>query len=324
MTQVPAVGSIKSGLYREMLRIRMIEEALAELYKEQEMRTPTHFSIGQEAVAAGVCAALTDADPVYSGHRCHAHYLAKGGPLDGLIAELYGKETGSSRGRGGSVHLTERDVGFIASTAILGETIAIAVGAALAFDMDSENRVATCFFGDGAIDEGVFQESLNFAAVRKLPVIFVCENNLYSTHTSMAVRQPADTVIAERAGIFSIPAVSADGYDVMGVYETAREARQACRDGKGPVFLEFSTYRWREHVGPYEDYDIGYRTEAEVNGWTRRDPVKRLANELVADREYSFDELAEWRLEIQTEIEASVARAKSSPFPDPARLMDNA
>jgi len=324
MTTVPIGGSIKSEIYRKMMRIRMIEEALAELYKEQEMMTPTHFSIGQEAVAVGVCAALSNEDVVYSGHRCHAHYLAKGGPLDGLVAELYGRETGSSRGRGGSVHLTEPDVGFIASTAILGETIAVAVGAALAFDMDSDNRVAVCFFGDGSIDEGIFQESLNYAAIRKLPVIFVCENNLYSTHTSLAVRQPVDTVIAERAEIFSISSVSSDGYDAMSVYETVREARQACLDGKGPVFLEFSTYRWREHVGPYEDYDLGYRTVEEVDAWKRRDPIKRLAEELVADGEYSTDQLAGWTAEVKHEIEQSVIKAKASPFPDPATLMDNA
>jgi pyruvate dehydrogenase E1 component alpha subunit len=323
MTLPPESGSIKSELYRKMMRIRMIEVALAELYKEQEMMTPTHFSIGQEAVAVGVCAALSQGDPVYSGHRCHAHYLAKGGPLDGLVAELYGRETGSSRGRGGSVHLTEIEVGFMASTAILGETIAVAVGAALAFNMDSEQRVATCFFGDGAIDEGIFQESLNYAAVRKLPVIFVCENNLYSTHTKMDVRQPVDTVIAERAEIFSILSVSADGYDAMGVYETAREARKACLEGRGPVFLEFATYRWREHVGPYEDYDIGYRTEEEVNVWKKRDPIKRLAGELVADGECSKEQLAAWSEEVRVEIERSVERAQASPFPDPATLMDN-
>ncbi len=180
--------STRLRLHYELLRIRRIEEALAELYKEQEMRTPAHFSVGQEAVAVGVCAALTPQDVVYSGHRCHAHYLAKGGDLAGLVAELYGRETGCAKGRGGSVHLTDMSVGMVASSAILGQTIPVAVGSALAFQMDASRRVAVSFFGDGAADEGVFHESLNWASVGKLPVIFICENNLYATHSPLSVR----------------------------------------------------------------------------------------------------------------------------------------
>src|SRR5215470_11228950 len=160
-------------LVRSLMRIRRTEETLAERYKEQEMRTPTHFSIGQEAVAVGVCMALNRDDVVYSGHRCHAHYLAKGGDLTALVAELYGREAGCARGRGGSVHLTDPEVGLIASSAILAQTIPVAVGSALAFKMDRQRRVAVTFFGDGAVDEGVFHESLNWAAVRRLPVVFV-------------------------------------------------------------------------------------------------------------------------------------------------------
>src|SRR5919201_5070699 len=176
------------ALVGSMMGIRIAEETLAERYKEQEMRTPTHFSIGQEAVAVGVCSALELDDVVYSGHRCHAHYLAKGGSVDALVAELYGKETGSAHGRGGSVHLNAPEVGFIASSAILGQTMAVAVGSARAFVMDAQPRVAVCFFGDGAAEEGIFHETLNFAVVKKVPVVFVCENNLYSTHTPLDVR----------------------------------------------------------------------------------------------------------------------------------------
>ncbi|MBI4594424.1 MAG: thiamine pyrophosphate-dependent dehydrogenase E1 component subunit alpha, partial [Candidatus Rokubacteria bacterium] len=162
-------------LHYGLLRVRRVEEALAELYKEQEMRTPAHFSVGQEAVAVGVSATLTPRDVVYSGHRCHAHYLAKGGNLAGLVGELYGREIGCARGRGGSVHLTDMSVGMVASSAILAQTVPVAVGSALAFQMDRSQRVAVTFFGDGAVDEGVFHKSLNWAAVKRLPVIFVCE-----------------------------------------------------------------------------------------------------------------------------------------------------
>src|SRR5574337_1097109 len=172
-------------LLREMMRIRRVAETLADLYKEQEMRTPTHFSIGQEAVAVGVCAVLERDDVVYSGHRCHAHYLAKGGDLAAMVAEIYGRETGCAKGRGGSVHLNDPSVEMVASSAILGQTMAVAVGSALAFKMDGVPRVAVTFFGDGAIEEGIFHESMNFAVVKRLPVLFVCENNGYSTHTPL-------------------------------------------------------------------------------------------------------------------------------------------
>jgi len=312
-----------SSLHESMLRIRLIEESLAELYKEQEMRTPTHFSIGQEAVAAGVCEALTREDVVYSGHRSHAHFLAKGGDLGGLVAELYGKATGVSRGRGGSVHLSARDVGFIASSAILGETIATAVGSALAFFMDGEARVAVTFFGDGTIDEGIFSESLNFAAVHKLPVIFVCENNLYSTNTTMGARQPAGTVIADRAEALSVPAQRVDGYDVVAVYEATRAAREFCLAGAGPRFLEVSTYRWREHVGPYEDHHLGYRSLEELQAWMERDPIKATETQLESAEILTPDKLDQRYSRIKEEIEKAVSDAKSSPFPDVKELLED-
>ncbi len=314
---------IEVDLYRTMLGIRLAEEVIAELYKEQEMRTPTHFSIGQEAVAAGVCRALETADVVYSGHRSHAQYLAKGGALDGLIAELYGKETGASRGRGGSVHLSARDVGFIASSAILGETIAAAVGSALAFDMDGERRVAVCFFGDGAVDEGICPESLNFASLRKLPVIFVCENNLYSTQTPLSNRLPEGATIFERAGAFLMRSMSVDGYDVRAVYEAARQARELCLAGDGPVFLECATYRWREHVGPYEDHELGYRSREEVDSWIARDPIGRLGGELVSAGVCTQDDLDRWARAVHHEIDTAVVRAQSAPFPSPTALFEN-
>src|SRR6267378_1925282 len=231
-------------LLREMIRIRTAEQTIADLYPEGEMRTPTHFSIGQEAVAVGVCTALRRDDVVFSGHRCHAHYLAKGGDLNAMIAELYGKETGCARGRGGSVHLNDPAAGVIASSAILGQTMAVAVGSALAFTLDGSERVAVTFFGDGTVEEGIFHESVNFAVVKRLPVIFVCENNGYSTHTPLAVRQPSDVPIHERARSYGVETRCVDGNNVFAVYEATQEGVKWTRAGNGPFFLECITYRW--------------------------------------------------------------------------------
>jgi pyruvate dehydrogenase E1 component alpha subunit len=306
---------LRLKLLREMIRIRRTEETLADLYKEQGMRTPTHFSIGQEAVAVGVCAALKQDDVVYSGHRCHAHYLAKGGDLTGMVAELYGKETGCARGRGGSVHLNDPGAGIVASSAILGQTMAVAVGSALAFKMDGSERVAVSFFGDGAIEEGIFHEALNFAAVKKVPVLFVCENNGYSTHTPLEVRQPPGSKIYERVRSYSIPSKLVDGNDVFAVYEGSHEAAGFVRSGEGPFFLECTTYRWREHVGPLWDSDKGYRTKQEVEQWMARCPIKRATDRLLAERMCTTGEVEKMRQESQEEVDRAVGAAKAAPFP---------
>ena len=310
------------ALLRGMVRIRCLEETLADRYKEQEMQTPTHFSIGQEATAVGVCAALQQQDVVYSGHRCHAHYLAKGGPLLGLVGELYGKEIGCAKGRGGSVHLNDARSGVIASSAILGQTIAVAVGSAWAFSLDRSRRIAVTFFGDGAVEEGIFHESLNFAAVRKVPVLFVCENNLYSTHSPLSVRQPAGIQIFERARSYTIPSEQVDGNDVTSVFQAAGKGVEWCRSGKGPYFLECLTYRWREHVGPLWDYDVGYRTKAEVEQWMERCPIKRLSEQLLTQGLCTQGEIHHLRQEIQQEVDQAVAIAKKSPFPPVERLLE--
>jgi pyruvate dehydrogenase E1 component alpha subunit len=303
-----------------MIRIRTVEETLADLYPEGEMRTPTHFSIGQEAVAVGVCAALRRDDVVYSGHRCHAHYLAKGGSLAGMVAELYGRDTGCARGRGGSVHLNDAEAGFIAASAILGQTMATAVGSALAFRMDGVDRVAVTFFGDGTVEEGIFHESLNFAVVKKLPVLFVCENNGYSTHTPLPVRQPASVPIHVRAGSYGMPSSRVDGNDVFAVFAAAHQAVEASRRGDGPSFLECVTYRWREHVGPLWDYDQGYRTKAEVDEWVGRCPIARATRRLCDDGLSTADEIDGMTRESRDEVNRAVASAKAAPFPDVENL----
>ena len=315
-----ATADQKRRLLREMIRIRTVEETLADLYPEGEMRTPTHFSIGQEAVAVGVCAALRRDDVVYSGHRCHAHYLAKGGSLAGMVAELYGRDTGCARGRGGSVHLNDAEAGFIAASAILGQTMATAVGSALAFRMDGVDRVAVTFFGDGTVEEGIFHESLNFAVVKKLPVLFVCENNGYSTHTPLPVRQPASVPIHVRAGSYGMPSSRVDGNDVFAVFAAAHQAVEACRRGGGPSFLECVTYRWREHVGPLWDYDQGYRTKAEVDEWVGRCPIARATRRVCDDGLSTADEIDGMTRESRDEVNRAVASAKAAPFPDVQNL----
>src|SRR3954470_6323657 len=242
-------GKDATILLREMIRIRTAEETVARYYPEQEMRTPTHFSIGQEAVSVGVCQALEITDAAYSGHRCHGEYLAKGGSLLGMFAELYGRVDGCCRGRGGSVHLNDPKVGMVASSAILGETIATAVGSAWAFKMDGAPRIAVTFFGDGVTEEGIMHESLNFASVLQVPVLFVCANNGLSTNTPLSVRQPKGHEIWKWAAGYNIASALVDGNDVFAVHEAATTAVEHVRAGKGPYFLEATYFRARVHVG---------------------------------------------------------------------------
>jgi pyruvate dehydrogenase E1 component alpha subunit len=316
-----------SELLRAMVRIRCIEEALAEAYRdEQEMRTPVHFSIGQEATAVGVCAALRREDVVYGGHRCHAQYLAKGGDLDAMVAELYGKVTGCAAGRGGSVHLIDLAAGFGASSAILGEMISVAAGAAWSFARQGKKNVTATFFGDGAAEEGVFHETLNFAAVHRIPVIFVCENNGYSLSTPVAVRQPTgagtDGITGWARG-YGMPAVRVDGNDVDAVFEATSTAAQWCRDGNGPYFLELPTYRWREHVGPGWDNESAGRTQTVLDSWRRRCPIRRAAETLRTTRPEVDVEIAGWEAEFRAEVADAITLAKASAFPAVSTLLDD-
>jgi TPP-dependent pyruvate/acetoin dehydrogenase alpha subunit len=320
-----AGANLLVSLHHELLKVRLTEEILAERYKQQEMRTPTHFGIGQEAVAVGVCHALRRDDVVYSHHRCHNHYLAKGGSIYKLAAELYGRADGCSGGRGGSVHITAPEVGFIATSAILGETTACAVGSALAFKMDGSDRVAVTFFGEGAMDEGAFYESANYASLKKLPVLFVCENNLYATESPLRLRQPAGTDLCERVRSFKIEAVRIDGNDVDAVHRTTESALKSLRGGAGPFFLECMTYRWREHVGPYFDHELDrtYRQREEVEDWMERCPLKRSTEQLTRLGIATPAELAIWQDKLTADIEAEVERARDAPWPEVTTLFDH-
>ena len=301
-------------MYETMLRIRKLEERVAEQISKNEIICPCHLYIGEEAVATGVCTALRKDDYVFSTHRSHGHYIAKSGDIKALMAELYGKVTGCSRGRGGSMHLASPDNGLPGSSAIVAGTIPLAVGAALAFSLQKKDSVSVAFFGDGATNEGAFYESLNFAALKKLPVIFVCENNLYSTHMSISACI-ANTDIYKIAETFNMTSVRVDGNDVIAIFKTAKKAVENARSGKGPTLIECMTYRWRGHVGPKFDVDKGLRTKEELDYWLNRCPIKALKEFLLEQGFISESEENKIHKSIEGEIEEALAFAKESPYP---------
>lgn len=311
-------ASLKS-LYAAMLRIRMVEEAIVAHYPEQEMRCPTHLCIGQEAPPAGVSAYLRNQDLVFSGHRSHGHYLAKGGDLKAMFAELYGRVTGCARGKGGSQHLVDLAHGFVSSAPILASTIPVAAGAAWGAVMAGEDRVVVAYLGDGATEEGAFHEALNFAGTKRLPILFVCENNLYSVHSALGVRQP-DRPIAALGAANGMAAGSGDGNDVEAVAALAKAAVTRARAGEGPTLLELFTYRWKEHCGPASDVGLGYRSAAELDAWMARDPLIIARQRLVAAGGLDDTQDDDLRRAIRAEIEDAIAFARQSPFPEPAEL----
>jgi TPP-dependent pyruvate/acetoin dehydrogenase alpha subunit len=310
------------AMYATMLRIRKFEERVAELVSQEEIICPCHLYIGQEAVATGICSALRTDDYVFSTHRSHGHYIAKDGDMKALMAELYGKVTGCSRGRGGSMHLASPDTGLPGSSAIVAGTIPLAVGAALAFSIQKKDSVSVAFFGDGAVSEGVWYESLNFASLKKLPAIFVCENNLYSTHMPL-VACLADINIYKKADAFNMPGVRVDGNDVIAVFKTANKAIEDARHGKGPTLIECMTYRWRGHVGPSDDLDKGLRSEEELDYWTKRCPIKMFEEFLFKRGILSESEKIRIYTDIEKETEEAIAFAKESPYPDRTELLTN-
>jgi len=300
--------------YRAMLRIRRVEEALADRYAEQQMRCPMHLCIGQEAIAAGVCMALRRDDVVYSNHRAHGHYLAKGGDLNAMVAELYGRTTGCCGGRGGSMHLIDQRAGFMGSTAIVGGTVPLAVGAAWAARLQSKDFLGVAFFGDGCFEEGVIHESLNFASLHRLPVLFVCENNNFAVYTPLSERQPARPIhaIAQAHGWHTW---TGDGNDVEAVAAIACEAANRARAGEGPQFIELETYRWREHCGPNFDEELNYRSIGEIAAGKQRCPVARSRAKLIGEclaTEASLDAIEHG---IAVEINEAFQFALSSPLP---------
>jgi len=304
---------------RVMVLIRRFEEKIIEVYSLQDMKSPVHLCIGQEAIAAGVCAHLEREDYIFTTHRSHGHCLAKGVDPKELYAEFYGRITGCCRGKGGSMHPAAPALGIPGTTAIVGGNIPLAAGAALASQMRGDSKVSVAFFGDGATDQGAFHESLNFAALKQLPVLFVCENNYYATNSPLSARQPHPDIYLRAAG-YGIPGVSLDGNDVLAVYQAAQEAVHRGRRGDGPTLLECKTYRWKGHVGPDCDWEKGCRPREELTGWMNRCPIESLRKKLiawgVADQEW-YHQLLE---EVDARLDQAIQFARDSAFPAPAEL----
>jgi pyruvate dehydrogenase E1 component alpha subunit len=311
----PPTPEQQLAFFRGMLRLRMIEDAIVENYPREEMRCPVHLSVGQEAASVGAMAALRRTDQVVSTHRGHGHYIAKGGKLDAMLAEMFGKATGCSGGRGGSMNLTDLAAGVLLTVPIVGGSIPIGVGAALAARQRGEDHVVMVCLGDAAVEEGVFHEAANFAALRRLPVVFLCENNLYSVYTALHDRQP-DRPITRLAEAHGMATAAADGNDVEASYAAVAEAAAAARAGDGPRFVLLDTYRYLEHCGPNADNHLGYRTEAEFNAWHARDPVPAYRAKLRAAGLLSAAQEREMTAAIETEIGAAFDFARRSPFPD--------
>jgi TPP-dependent pyruvate/acetoin dehydrogenase alpha subunit len=301
-------------LYRALYRIRRLEEEIARVYPSDTIKSPIHLSIGQESVSVGVCEALEPQDVVFGTYRGHALYLAKGGDMRAMVAELFGRATGCTRGKGGSMHLIAPEQGMMGESAVVGTTIANAAGYAYALQYRKQNAIVASFFGDGATEEGVFAETLNFAVLKRLPILFVCENNGYAIHTHQTRRQ-GNPNICDRVRAHGMPAESLDGNDVMDLVTTAKLAAASIRAGDGPHFLEVATYRRHQHVGPEEDWQLGYRTKAEAEPWIAGDPVRRWAELVDANERQKIEH------EVEQEIADAFAFAESSPYPDAAELM---
>jgi len=313
------VGEEKVGLfvhmYRMMRRIRRFEEVVGDLVAAGEAKCPCHLYIGQEAIAVGVCTALEPEDTIWGNHRSHGHYLAKGGDMHAMMAEILGRQSGCAGGRGGSMHLVAKEVGILGTVPIVAGTIPLAVGAALAYKLQRKPHVAVAFFGDGATEEGHFFESVNLAALYRLPVMFVLENNLYASHMHLSGRRPLDN-LDQIGGLFGIPGIRLDGNDVVAVYRAAVEAAGRARRGQGPSLLECRTYRWRGHVGHRWDEDVGVKRRDELQEWLERCPLARLRRSLVEGgvSEGLLNALDE---EVEKEVESALDFARRSPLPAP-------
>ena len=303
------------ALFRDLLYVRRVEEQIIALYSEQEMRCPTHFSIGQEAVSAGVSAHLSKDDYAISAHRSHAHYLNKGGDIRAMFAELYGKAAGSARGKGGSMHLIDLSVNFLGCVPIVGSTIPIGVGAAFGAALQDQRRLSVVYFGDGAAEAGVFYEALNWAVLQNLSVLFVCENNQYSVHTPLSLRQPRSRSIRQLAEGIGVRAFAGDGQVVENVYTLAGQAITHTRSGAGPALIEFQTYRWLQHCGPLSDLHLGYRPEGEFEAWRARCPVALQRDLLLRDGVLNAGMIDAMENEIAAIIDDAIAFAKNSPYP---------
>ena len=294
--------------------IRRVEEQIAAEYQNQQMRCPVHLSIGQEFTSAIFSALYRKGDTALSTHRAHAHYLAMSGNLNRMIAEIFGKSTGCSRGRGGSMHLVDLEAGFLGSSAIVGNSVPVGVGVAMSHKINKNGLVCYVFLGDGAIEEGVFYESANFAALHKIPVVFICENNFYSVYTNLQSRQPRGRSISDLVSAIGIKSKKVESKDPIKVLNEIEKLVEHSRSGLGPVFIEIETYRYVEHCGPNPDDDLNYRPESEIKTWRESDFVESL--EIFAKaNDIDLDFIHELENSILHKIEVAFTEAKDAPFP---------
>ena len=311
------------SLFYKLLRIRIVEETISKKYTEGKMRCPVHLSIGQEAIPVGICNNLRNEDQIVSAHRSHAHYLAKNGNLKAMLSELYGKKTGCAGGIGGSMHLIDPEVGMVAAVPIVGSSMPIAVGLAWANKLNNSDNVVVVFFGDGAIEEGSFHESLNFASLHSLKILFVCENNNFSVYTNLEKRQSKKRKIFEIAVAHGIESFNADGSNVYDVSKIAGDAISHIKKTGSPYFVELDTFRHLEHCGPSNDDNLSYRDASYVNNWMTKDPLQIAQNILLGKSLISLNEVEKFINEIEKECKEAFKYAEMAPFPDKADLFNN-
>ena len=303
------------NFYKIAYKIRRVETRISENYSEGKMRCPVHLSVGQEGVAAAFSGIVKKKDFAVSTHRSHSHFIGKGGDLKAMIAEIYGKKDGTSSGKAGSMHLSDLRVNFMGSSPIVGNIIPIGAGLALSSLIKKENRITFVFFGDGAVEEGVFYETINFASVKKLPVIFICENNFFSVYSSLKWRQPKDRKIYKMVEKIGVKSLHGNGNDILESYEKIRFAYNQVKKNKTPYFLEFKTYRWLEHCGPFFDNHLNYRNLKEVKNWKKRDPLKILNKKILSQFPYASKILRNLEKKLDKEINKAFVYAQNSKFP---------
>ena len=311
------------SMYKKMQFFRIVEETIAARYHENKMRCPVHLAIGQEAISAAFSQVAQKGDYVMSSHRAHLHYLAKGGSLNSMISELYGKENGCSLGKGGSMHLIDLKVNFMGSTAIVGNSLPVGAGLALASKIEKSKKISCIYLGDACVEEGIFHETVNFCAQRNLPVLFICENNLYSVYSDISIRQPRSRSIAKMVKGMGIKSSTSDGNDVNKIYKRVYKDIQNIRSGKGPRFCEFMTYRWREHCGPNYDDHLNYRSKIENKFWFKKDPILKFEKELLNKKIISEKELKIINKKLNLIINNAFNFAKSSIFPGKKEMFNN-
>ena len=307
---------LNKNLYKKIYKIRSVETKISKIYNKQEMRCPVHLSIGQEAVAAGICENLKKNDEIISTHRSHAHYIGKGGNLKSMISELYGKGSGCAKGLGGSMHLQDLSSGIFGSVPIVGSTIPIGVGMSFysKYYGMGHNNITVIFFGEGATEEGVFHESINFASLHNLPILFVCENNLYSVYTGLNKRQSEKRNIRKIVESNGIDSFSIFGNDVLKVHSLAKRCIKKIRKNKKPIFLELKTYRWLEHCGPNWDDHLNYRPKGELKKWVKNCPLKKFKNKICSNSK-QLKVITKIEKDINDEINKAFSFAKNSKFP---------